>query len=134
MAFAHPLNRRCPRGSRRNKKTGLCVPKGAPPTQPAITFGPPASKPPTAKKPTAKKPTAKKPTAKKPRCPRGTRRSKKTGECEPHGTAKTVKHSKAKTVKAQHSQVQHGEDRKEAQEELEDNKRVVDARFVCISC
>ena len=55
--------KRCPAGTRRNKKTGKCENK---------------NKSPRAKTPSPKKASANK----KKRCPAGTRRNKKTGNCD----------------------------------------------------
>jgi hypothetical protein len=53
--------RKCPNGTRRNKKTGECEPRGVTPSEPHDAMGPLP--------------------VKKPRCPKGTRRNKKTGNC-----------------------------------------------------
>ena len=58
---------RCPRGTRRNKKTGLCQSTKRTPAVSPITPPSPKSR----------------------RCPRGTRRNKKTGKCERHTSRPT---------------------------------------------
>ena len=67
-SFEHPSGKRCPAGSRRNKKTGRCKPYRARTTA--------AKKAPTQ--------------GKRPRCPRGTRRNKRTGKCEPKPSKKSA--------------------------------------------
>ena len=62
-------SKRCPKGTRKNKKTGECEP-----IKPKIVEEKPSTKPKTAEK---------KPVVKSKRCPKGTRKNKKTGECEP---------------------------------------------------
>ena len=84
-------HKRCPKGTRRNKKTGNCDPvtlkvkkRDDEKTQPRPKT--PSPKTPSPKKPTPKKPSPKKPTLKKhKRCPKGTRKNKKTGNCDPIG-------------------------------------------------
>lgn len=61
---AEQKRKRCPRGTRRNKKTGLCAPKNV-----------------AKAKAKAKAKSVTQKTARK-RCPRGTRRNRKTGRCE----------------------------------------------------
>jgi hypothetical protein len=73
---------RCPKGTRRNKKTGNCDPAGgpsyqAPPPPPAPTTPPPRHSPPRSPKTP--------PGFKRTRCPKGTHRNKKTGNCDPVG-------------------------------------------------
>ena len=55
--------KRCPNGTRKNKKTGLCEPRMAEPQVPLA-------------EPQVQVPTK--------RCPKGSRKNKKTGLCEPH--------------------------------------------------
>ena len=86
-----PLNKKCPNGFIRNKKTGKCkkkkTQKKASPKEPIPKE--PTPKEPTPKEPTPKEPTPKEPTPKEPtpktqkKCPKGFRRNKKTGNCEP---------------------------------------------------
>ena len=61
--------KRCPKGTRKNKKTGNC--------EPVKKKSLPASKPKTPTPVVASKPAIRK------RCPKGTRKNKKTGNCEP---------------------------------------------------
>ena len=65
-AIPKPKKRRCPKGSRRNKSTGTCVPNKPPPPPPQPQPPQPPQPPPKLK-----------------RCPNGTRRNKKTRKCEP---------------------------------------------------
>lgn len=63
---------KCPKGTRRNKKTGLCEPYMK------------KSKCPEGTKRNSYSGRCE-PIGKKPKCPKGTRRNKRTGECEPNG-------------------------------------------------
>ena len=63
---------KCPKGTRRNKKTGLCEPYAK------------KSKCPEGTKRNSYTGRCE-PIGKKPKCPKGTRRNKRTGECEPNG-------------------------------------------------
>jgi thiol-disulfide isomerase/thioredoxin len=93
-----PKRKRCPNGTRKNKKTGNCDPKlkssktilippsPSPSPSPIIKVNPNPNRKrkiiedtPT---PTPKKKTPKK--TKRKRCPNGTRKNKKTGNCEPN--------------------------------------------------
>jgi hypothetical protein len=66
-----PVNKRCPNGSRRNKKTGNCDKKS------------------TNKSSSSKKSYTKKPSSpKRKRCPVGSRRNKKTGNCDKKSSPK----------------------------------------------
>jgi hypothetical protein len=77
---------KCPKGTRRNKKTGNCEPRGVPvgpvtplgPVGPVTPLGPVGPVTPLG-------PVGPIPPVKKPKCPKGTRRNKKTGNCEPRG-------------------------------------------------
>ena len=70
---AKPVKKpRCPKGSRRDKKTGMCLDKNG---NVVVNVKDPIV-PKEIKKPKQK-------TIKKPRCPNGQRRNKKTGLCEP---------------------------------------------------
>ena len=63
---------KCPKGTRKNKKTGECEPVAVPTGEPGeVPTGEPMAK----------------------KCPKGTRKNKKTGECEPI-IAKSVKQTK----------------------------------------
>ena len=75
-----PVNRRCPNGSRRNKKTGICEKKST-------------------KKSSSKK--SKKPSSspKRKRCPSGFRRNKKTGNCDKKSSPKKKKSPKKTSPK-----------------------------------
>jgi hypothetical protein len=91
----------CPKGTRKNKKTGLCEPyqqKSAAPTVAAPTVAAPTVAAPTVAAPTVAAPTVAAPTVaaptvapavtatmktKRERCPPGTRKNKKTGLCDP---------------------------------------------------
>ena len=85
---------RCPEGTQRNKKTGNCEKTGVtlPPSLPP-PLGPvgpvPPSLPPvgpvTPSLPPPLGPVGPVTPVKKPKCPKGTRRNKKTGNCEPRG-------------------------------------------------
>ncbi len=79
-------SKRCPKGTRKNKKTGECEP----------------IKPKLVEKPSAKPKTVeKKSVVKSKRCPKGTRKNKKTGECEPiqkKGKIKTNQQPKSKRM------------------------------------
>ena len=74
--------RRCPNGTRRNKKTGEC--------EPTKVHQPPLPTQPI--QPTEPKP------GKLRRCPNGTRRNKKTGECEPTKAPKVNNKPKPKSA------------------------------------
>ena len=70
--------KRCPKGTRKNKKTGKCESIGL------KSKTPPKPRTPSPKKPSPKKPSPKKPSPKtRKRCPKGTRKNKKTGKCDP---------------------------------------------------
>jgi lipopolysaccharide biosynthesis glycosyltransferase len=73
-----PINtKKCPKGTRRNRRTGICEPKIVP-----LQLEPIQAKQPEAKQP---KVEAKQPEIKQlSRCPKGTHRNKKTGECVPN--------------------------------------------------
>lgn len=76
--------KRCPNGTRKNKKTGNCDPIGL------------KLRKPSPKKP--KTPSPKKSTLKtRKRCPKGTRKNKKTGNCDPKDMEKTQSFPKPKT-------------------------------------
>lgn len=79
--FTWSLTRRCPKGTRRNKKTGKCEKPG---TQKTVKKKCP---PGTRRNPKTKRcnkiPVARKSSQKRKRCPNGTRRNPKTGNCEP---------------------------------------------------
>ena len=80
-----PINaKKCPKGTRRNRRTGICEPKIVP-----LQLEPIQAKHPKveAKQLEAKQPKveAKHPEIKQlSRCPKGTHRNKKTGECVPN--------------------------------------------------
>ena len=65
---------KCPKGTRRNKKSGNCEPK--------------VSKPELKKCPKTQSKKGCEPTSKPKRCPKGTRRNKKSGNCEPKSSQK----------------------------------------------
>jgi hypothetical protein len=68
--------KKCPKGTRRNRRTGICEPKIVP-----LQLEPIQAKQPEVKQP---KVEVKHPEAKQlSRCPKGTHRNKKTGECDP---------------------------------------------------
>jgi hypothetical protein len=72
---------RCPKGTRKNKKTGQCEPVSKGPSSSPIPSEIPASDIPSPIPASAPKSAPQK--AKK--CPKGTRKNKKTGECEETG-------------------------------------------------
>ena len=83
--------KKCPKGTRRNRRTGICEPKIVPLQMELIQAKHPEVKQPKveveAKRPEveAKQPEVKQPEAKQlVRCPKGTHRNKKTGECVPN--------------------------------------------------
>jgi len=69
--------KKCPKGSRRNKKTGNCdsTAKNKEPTPP--------HKPPTPPPNQSRRSSSPRNNSKRKRCPNGTRRNKKTGNCDP---------------------------------------------------
>ena len=76
-AFTLSLSKRCPKGTRRNKKTGKCEKTGTQKKEkkrcpPGTRLNPKTGR--CNKIPTAKK---------RKRCPKGTRRNPKTGKCDP---------------------------------------------------
>ena len=84
----------CPKGTRRNRRTGICEPKIVPLQIESVQAKPQEAKPQEAKpqevkpqeaKPQEAKPQEAKPQEAKPlaRCPKGTHRNKKTGNCDP---------------------------------------------------
>ena len=79
-----PNPKRCPKGTKRNKKTGNCDPKGVRLPTPAPVKVPTPSP--------VKVPNPK-------RCPKGTKRNKKTGNCDPKGTLKVPTSMKTPTHK-----------------------------------
>ena len=74
----------CPKGTRRNRRTGICEPKIVPLQIESVQAKPQEVKPQEAK-PQEAKPQEAKPQEAKPlaRCPKGTHRNKKTGNCDP---------------------------------------------------
>jgi len=90
--LAPAKKKKCPKGTRRNKKTGNCEPRGVArgltplkprgnaPSKPHDIRGLTPSEPRDGDTPLAP--------AKKKKCPKGTRRNKKTGNCEPRGVAR----------------------------------------------
>jgi serine/threonine protein kinase len=70
--------KRCPKGTRRNKRTGLCEPK-TPASIPALIPIPVVGPAPTVGPESTVAPAP----VKQKRCPNGTRRNKRTGLCEP---------------------------------------------------
>ena len=83
---------KCPKGTRRNKKTGNCEPRGVPVGNVTPVKKPKCPKGTRRNKKTGNCETRGVPVGpvtpvKKPKCPKGTRRNKKTGNCETRGVA-----------------------------------------------
>ena len=72
--------KRCPKGTQRNKKTGECEPKNEGPVAPPKNESPTPPKNESPTPPKNESPVAQ--NNKEKRCPKGTQRNKKTGECE----------------------------------------------------
>jgi hypothetical protein len=90
------VRKRCPKGTRKNKKTGECEPH----TRTNVLIAKPV---PVMAQPVTKLPSPRSPQpVKQKRCPKGTRKNKKTGVCEPHAKAPAKAPAKAKpsTAKA----------------------------------
>lgn len=84
--------KRCPKGTRKNRKTGECEQVVKKSVSKAKTPTPPKAKTPTPPKAASKVRSPVSPKAKK-RCPKGTRKNKKTGECEPSKKLKSISRS-----------------------------------------
>jgi hypothetical protein len=77
---------KCPKGTRRNRRTGICEPKIVPLQMELIQAKQPEVEHPEVEveHPEAKQPEVKPVQAKQlARCPKGTHRNKKTGKCDP---------------------------------------------------
>jgi hypothetical protein len=87
--------KRCKKGTRKNKTTGICEPYKRPNDVYPNLLPQPTPKQPTPKQPTPKQPTPTplplpSYTKKQTRCPKGTRKNKKTGKCETYQVNKNI--------------------------------------------